>query len=257
MLRNGISEYFVDHVDQFQSAKSTASNLAELASRFGFSHITYFYVSAKTLVETENAVITTYDKEWQERYFSMNYDEIDPVVHCSKSSFLPLHWSDIPRRGKSTQKFFGEAQEFGVSDQGITIPVRGTSGESALVSLTTDQSASEWDKYSKSCLSDLIYFSFLLHRESLKKLEGPKEAEPVRISRRERDVLQWAAMGKTSWETSQILTSGERSVSERTVEFYLRNAMAKLGAATKAQAVSKAIHQGHILADAYVQTSVR
>jgi DNA-binding response OmpR family regulator len=58
----------------------------------------------------------------------------------------------------------------------------------------------------------------------------------VDLSPRELDVLTWSARGKTSDEISGIL-----DLSKRTVDFHMDNARAKLGVATRIQAVVKAI----------------
>jgi DNA-binding LacI/PurR family transcriptional regulator len=56
------------------------------------------------------------------------------------------------------------------------------------------------------------------------------------ISEREKQCLQWAAKGKTSWEISQIL-----GVTESTIIYHLRNATRKLDAANRLHAVTKAL----------------
>ena len=56
------------------------------------------------------------------------------------------------------------------------------------------------------------------------------------LSPREREVLQWAAEGKTAWETAQLL-----GVSERAIRLYTENAITKLRAKTKTQAVAIAV----------------
>ncbi len=56
------------------------------------------------------------------------------------------------------------------------------------------------------------------------------------LSPREREVLKWAADGKTAWETAQLL-----GVSERAIRLYTENAMNKLRAKTKTQAVAIAV----------------
>jgi len=64
----------------------------------------------------------------------------------------------------------------------------------------------------------------------------PKAGSDSAISDRERECLQWAAQGKTSWEMSQIL-----KVSESTIIYHLRNATKKLDAANRMHAVVKAV----------------
>ena len=65
---------------------------------------------------------------------------------------------------------------------------------------------------------------------------GDGMGQPVaRLSPRETECLEWTAQGKTTWEVAQILC-----LSDSTVNYYIRNAMKKLGVHTKAHAVSKA-----------------
>lgn len=59
------------------------------------------------------------------------------------------------------------------------------------------------------------------------------------LTEREIDCMCWAAAGKTSWETAVIL-----GISERTVNFHLRNACSKLQAPNRRAAVAVALHKG-------------
>ncbi|SAI22459.1 LuxR family transcriptional regulator [Bordetella ansorpii] len=82
--------------------------------------------------------------------------------------------------------------------------------------------------------------------EGMYRLSAPTElagrlpaAPPKPLSQRERTCLHWAAVGKTSWETSLIL-----GVSEHTVNFHLKNACRKLGVRTRRAAVVAALQRG-------------
>jgi len=61
------------------------------------------------------------------------------------------------------------------------------------------------------------------------------------LSGRERDVLAWAAEGKSSWEIATIL-----GLSERTVNWHVEQSKKKLDAVTRTQAVIKALRSGEI-----------
>lgn len=61
------------------------------------------------------------------------------------------------------------------------------------------------------------------------------------LTPRERDVLQWLAQGKTTWDISVIL-----NISERTVKFHIANIFRKLDANTRAHAVAIALDRGLI-----------
>lgn len=244
MLSGGVSAEFQENREAFQNSTDQELFLSELAAKFGFSNITYFFLSSKTVTGNPGKLLTTYAKDWQEHYFSMNYDEIDPIVLAGMRSFLPMEWTMVPRIKKTTKQFFGEAMEFGVSDQGVTVPVRGPNGETALVSFNSEFGQSDWSAYLKHIKSDIVYFAHLLHDAMLETIGHRDGGKTVELTKREKEVLQWAAMGKISKDTATIL-----DLSERTVEFYHKNAAVKLGACTKTQAVSRAISKGHILPD--------
>ncbi|MDO5506576.1 MAG: helix-turn-helix transcriptional regulator [Pseudoxanthomonas suwonensis] len=61
------------------------------------------------------------------------------------------------------------------------------------------------------------------------------------LSRREREVLQWCARGKTSWEVARIL-----GITERTVNFHIYQAADKLGARGRQAACVRALLTGQI-----------
>lgn len=64
----------------------------------------------------------------------------------------------------------------------------------------------------------------------------PTSVEAIGLSSRERECLRWVSMGKTAWETASIL-----GLSQRTIEFHLKNAIRKLDAANKIHAAALAI----------------
>ncbi|MCX7567739.1 helix-turn-helix transcriptional regulator [Sulfitobacter sp. F26169L] len=55
----------------------------------------------------------------------------------------------------------------------------------------------------------------------------------VTLAPREKDVLLWAANGKSAWETAILL-----ELTENTVKFYIRKACSRLGAQNKTHAVA-------------------
>lgn len=73
------------------------------------------------------------------------------------------------------------------------------------------------------------------------RVEAPpgQDAPAPQLSAREREVLLWAAQGKTAWETAAIL-----GISSKTVEFHLGNCGRKLGTATKSQTILAAARKG-------------
>ena len=63
-----------------------------------------------------------------------------------------------------------------------------------------------------------------------------KSANSLGITLREREILKWVQLGKTSWEIAQIL-----NITEKTVKNHAQNVLVKLRAKNRTQAVAKAI----------------
>lgn len=59
------------------------------------------------------------------------------------------------------------------------------------------------------------------------------------ITQREKQCIQWASMGKTAWEISQIL-----EISQKTVEFHLANCVKKTNSTNRQHAIVKCILSG-------------
>ena len=239
-----ISEQFVADAPNCARLKNK-SYLKELGGKFGFTDIAYMVVRQPTGHPQKDIVVTSYPKEWETRYVEKGYRVIDPVVSNSMRGVLPFDWQEVREATKQTKLFFGEAREFGVGSRGISIPIRGVMGEQALFSVSSTKSRREWSLVKQHLLPDLTYLGFLVHAEIVKSLYTGYEYFSIRLTPREREVLTWAAQGKTCWETGEIL-----GLTERTVNFYIRNASTKLGAATKTQAVARAIQTGLISREA-------
>jgi DNA-binding CsgD family transcriptional regulator len=70
--------------------------------------------------------------------------------------------------------------------------------------------------------------------ELIEAVSAPSVSGP--LSAREIEVLTWAARGKSAWETGEIM-----SISKRTVDEHAYQAMRKLGASNRIQAVAIAV----------------
>jgi DNA-binding NarL/FixJ family response regulator len=92
----------------------------------------------------------------------------------------------------------------------------------------------------ESVLNGRIYVSPNLSRESLDRFADPsRAAAALRLSTREREVLQLIAEGRTAKEIAQLL-----KISFRTVGFHRGNIKRKLGLSTTAELTRQAIEQG-------------
>lgn len=214
----------------------------DLCAEFGFSNMTYFAPETSMPDANQDLLFTTYSEGWIAHYFEREYENVDPVLTVASRSLLPVDWSDLAADEKHVKEFFGEAREFGVGKRGLTIPVRGVYGEQILFSINANLKKNKWQGFRTVIKSDVTYLAFLIHQEVLTNVIGIESKGTPRLTPRETQALQWAARGKTAWETASIL-----GLKERTVEFYLRNACSKLRVVTKAQAVAKAVQRRLVL----------
>ena len=67
---------------------------------------------------------------------------------------------------------------------------------------------------------------------------GPVPAEHRSLTLREREVLWWAAQGKSALDIADILR-----ITKRTVDEHIQNAARRLGAANRTQAVAIALRE--------------
>ncbi|OPG68833.1 helix-turn-helix transcriptional regulator [Pseudomonas ogarae] len=71
--------------------------------------------------------------------------------------------------------------------------------------------------------------------------ENSQPPEVVKLTRKETEVLQWSAAGKSSWEISQII-----NCSEAGVNYHFCNIRRKFGVNSRWTAVFKALELGLI-----------
>lgn len=75
-----------------------------------------------------------------------------------------------------------------------------------------------------------------LHDAAMRASHAKEHTQTAfKLTKREREVLHWIALGKTNWETAQIL-----KLSERTVKFHASNLFKKLGITRRSQAAAMA-----------------
>ncbi|KWF33056.1 autoinducer binding domain-containing protein [Burkholderia pseudomultivorans] len=190
-------------------------------------------VVAAEMLHTKN-IFSTYPASWIRRYQEARHVAADPVVARIATSNLPIHW-DAAELQSPRSRVFDEAREHGLAT-GITIPINGFDHTRALFSVTSDQAPERSQRHTEA-VSGLAVLTALHLHEAVRRLDASVPTTEIRsLTAREKECLQWAAVGKTSWEIAQIL-----SVSERTVIFHVGNATKKLGATNRRQAVARAI----------------
>lgn len=209
--------------------------LAEIRQAYGFAHATFLVVRVGISPLPCPFFRTTYPSEWTDTYLRENYFEVDPVIAISRTGFLPVDWYVLRGQSLTGKAFLRDARAFGVGKHGLTVPVRGASGERSLFSVTSDTSRSNWRRLRDSSICELQILSHYLHDKAM-FVSGLRAAgEHHILSRRERECLQLVGRGELPKRIAATL-----QISEGTVRLYLRLARRKLGARTLYQAVARA-----------------
>lgn len=179
-------------------------------------------------------IFTTYPSSWVHRYQEARHAEKDPVLKLTATSHLPVFWND-PSQCDPKHVVFDEARQHGLAG-GITVPVCDQNGGRSLFSIATETAPKKSSRHQAANAGMVLLTSLYLHEAVQRHVNSVDLAALPQLTTREKDCLQWAANGKTSWEIANIL-----SISERTVIFHITNATKKLNATNRRQAVARAI----------------
>ena len=177
---------------------------------------------------------------WERRYIEQCYFHRDPLWREAVTSSEPLFWSDVTGRGSLEPDeaiIFAEAAEHGMSD-GFLTPIKGLDGSLWAVLLAgSEADAADPDTRAAAHLLSLYYGSLA---QKIRRAEQQQRlVEPVQLSRRQIECLNWVRQGKSSNDIGDLL-----GLSGRTVDHYLADACRRLGVRTRHQAVIDAALRG-------------
>lgn len=239
----------LDRFDEYISRLQRSRSLDELFSTVrdrirhcGFDDFAY-HVSWPPEGPRIPFVITTYPEEWAHRYADHGYVRIDPVLPAAVSSVIPFSWQELAPRSldRAARLIFDEAGEFGLRC-GATVPLHGPARCLATMSVTARLAPSRFAKLWEEQRYEVQLIALYAHQTLVSHVFATVGQSIIRLSPREREILLWAARGKTSWETSEIL-----HLSHATVIGYVKTACKKLGVYSKVHAVVKAVMLGLII----------
>ncbi|HWP20833.1 MAG TPA: autoinducer binding domain-containing protein [Burkholderiaceae bacterium] len=210
--------------------------LTRAAQDLGFEYCAYGLRMPLPLSNPRVAMFNNYPRPWQERYQACGYVTVDPTVQHGMRSSLPVVWSD--EVFASAPQLWDEARAFGLR-VGWALAYRDASGVRSLMTLSRSRGELTRDELDANL--PRLYWLTQVGHIGMTQLMAPKLMPEIRVrlSEREAEVLRWTADGKTSNDVAEIL-----GISERTVNFHINNAMAKLGATNKTSATIRAAMLG-------------
>lgn len=175
---------------------------------------------------------------WTELYTQHNLVQNDPVVaHCFRSN-APFEWIDAPYDSVTNpraKEVMDRATDFRMN-RGFCVPIHTSEGFQAVVTMAGD--VVDLEGQAKRALHLMALYS---HGKAVELCGQRKFPKPKLLTKREREILQWTAIGKTAWEVSQIL-----NISEETVVSHVKAAAAKFDTPNRVATVVAALRRGEI-----------
>lgn len=234
---------FLEQTDGIAQSEKLFELLSAFALNFDCPWIAYGPLTPdlkiSKRVRQDSPIMLNYPDEWQERYFKMGYDRIDPITKKSRTGADAFRWSEVYKDASTTEserRVLDEAAMFGLRS-GVTVPLHGPATSFRIMSFAQHRDQ-EFQNRTITYLQ-LAALHFHLRVTNLEN-SGADNQVPI-LSLREKECVLWTARGKSSWEIGVIL-----GISGNTVNFHLKNAMRKLDASSRTAAAVKAVNIGII-----------
>lgn len=226
---------FIELLETLSSPDDIMNQLETSLGRFGFENFILTGLPNPHQRAERMVLARKWPQGWFEIYIKENYVAFDPVVRLCRNSVNPFDWNEAPYNSDTeprANEVMNRAVDFRMSN-GFCIPIHGLTGYEACVSL--GGVSLDLSPRTKPAIHLIGMYAF----ERIRQLVSSVDQNRLdRLTARERDVLTWTALGKTSSEIAEIL-----NLSKRTIDEYSVRATRKLRAQNKTHAVVKALQQ--------------
>lgn len=229
-------------VMQVESMDDFRHEIIRFANDLGFD-----YVSAMTVVDLslERSEFINVDNRPEPMARLLASEEApgrdDPVMQHCKRRVQPIVWNQQTYVSQGAATAWEEQAAFGYRS-GVAVAMHFAEGRHFMLGVDRSADLPKDARELTRIVGDLQLFA--VHaQDAAMRLFVPTSHQLDRpaLTRREVEALNWTMEGKTAWEVGTIL-----GISERTAVLHLQNAMRKLDAVNKHQAVLKALRLGLI-----------
>lgn len=211
------------------------SKIEAAAQSLNFEYCAYGFRAPLPLTNPKTVLLNNYPRAWCERYETAGYLHIDPTVLHARRSQAPLVWDDNVF-APATQ-LWDEARGFGLRVGWAQSSLDGL-GVGGMLTLSRSQEPLTQPEL--ECKEQKMRWLVHTAHMSLARLLKAKQPEKdVCLTSRELEILKWTADGKSSQDIADIL-----AVSKNTVDFHVKNAVAKMQTANKTAATVRAAMMG-------------
>ena len=224
---------FIDNLERCGSPTAVLDAMRQALKDFG---IDYFCLNGFTNPgqRFDEVVLASHvPPGWMELYIQENYVQHDPSQRHARRTVHPYEWKDAPyscEREPKAREFIQRANDFKIHN-GLVVPIPGPFG--CVGQVFMGGQSPQLSMRDKPTLHLMALYAF----DRVEHLAG-RHVRISTLTTREKEVLAWAAKGKTAWEVGEIL-----HISKRTVDAHLHAAAAKLATLNKTQTVAVALRE--------------
>ena len=226
------ADELLHEIDRAASETDLLLKVQSAAEQLGFEYCAYGMRLPVPITNPKTLMLNTYPKSWQERYIEQKYLEVDPTVALGAMSEQPVIWSD--EVFSNTPELWNDARDAGLRVGWAKSTLEGMS-VGGMLSLARGGAALT-EKELSARRHHMQWLAQTTHHGFRRILANQWK---IFLSGREKEVLRWAADGKTTDEIASIL-----QISTATVKFHTRNASEKLGTFNRTAAVARAVAMG-------------
>lgn len=252
-------EAAVTDIEACDSIEELQRTLQRIIENYGFAAFTF--IDAGQPHVDKPYFWTTTSQAWVDEYTGNGFVHVDPCLIKVRRTNTPFSWGSIEmpavlgRRKPGAVKTMEAARDHGFTE-GFVIPYHFRDPRGFLFSSSTvffwKDGVSRFRFLLGSHRHELhlimIYWTQRAidlvardYRQTAPFFRPPDDGSIPTLTDRERDIMSWAARGKTTADTAEIL-----KISNETVDTHVKNALRKLNAANKTHAVAKCISLGVI-----------
>jgi LuxR family transcriptional regulator len=217
------------------SPEAIFAHIQRATVQLGFEHVAFGFQAPYPVTNPNVTLLNNYPTAWQQRYAQAGYLLTDPTVSHGRQSQTPIVWND--QAFASNRAVWADAQDHGIKT-GWAQSCLERSGAGSLLTLcrraepltTSELQAKEASMRWLVQVAHVILSRAVLSQEKITY---------AALTKREREVLQWSADGKSAQDIADIL-----NLSKGAVDFHLKNSIQKLNAPNKTAAVARAALMG-------------
>lgn len=218
-----------DDVDTFNIIVNIFRDLLQVNNIVFLNSQTEFANSPRIIKELN----ISYPKEWADIYRSQKFVQIDPITKNLNPGLV--YWKDLFTTSVPDKTFMNQAESFNLNNGFSHILINPKNF--GLMSIADKQLRNT--NRSKTIIKHIApHFHQVVSRLTHKP--EPRNYTP-KINLREREILLWAAEGKTNWEIGEIL-----GLTHSTVKDYIARIFVKLNTSNRTHAVAIAFQYGLI-----------